>query len=97
MRERLKPTLVVSLCFWAVFGGWWALGTLGSNGPLGVVLEPNAEARSGPGKNFPVSFNAPEGRRVAVVSESGDWLEVGVLKEGVKGWMSAKSIERVSP
>ena len=97
LRERVKSALVGALCFWALFGGWWALGGLGSSGPLGVVLEPNAEARSGPGRNFPVSFNAPEGRRVAILSDSGEWLEVGVLKEGVKGWMLAKSVERVFP
>ena len=44
-----------------------------------------------------MSFNAPEGRRLVIVSESGDWLEVGVLKEGLKGWMLAKNVERVFP
>ncbi|MBI4347912.1 MAG: BatD family protein [Elusimicrobia bacterium] len=95
LRERLKPAVLFVLIFWAVFGGWWAARTLTGGGPVAVVLEPNAEARSGPGRNFPVGFNAPEGRRVVVLGESGNWIEVGVLKEGLKGWMEAKHLERV--
>ncbi|MBI4423644.1 MAG: BatD family protein [Elusimicrobia bacterium] len=135
-RERVKPWLFAALAFWAAFGAWWSLRTLGSPGRLAVVLEPNAEARSGPGRNFPVSFNAPEGRRVVILNDSGrgaigaaareqgidlagrgaigaaareqgidlagrgaigaaagEFVEVGVLKEGLKGWVRAQHLE----
>lgn len=96
LREKVATPALAALAFWAFFGGWWALRTLGSGGTQGVVLEPNAEARSGPGRNFPVSFNAPEGRRIVILSESGEWTEIGMMKEGLKGWVQAKSIEAVS-
>lgn len=92
-RERLKPWLIGALAAWALAASWWGLRWLGEPDSPGVVIENNAEARSGPGPNFPVSFNAPEGRRVTVVGRSGDWLEVGVLKEGLKGWVRSSSIE----
>jgi uncharacterized protein YraI len=62
---------------------------------MGIVLETNAEARSGPGSNFSVSFNAPEGRRISILSEQGDWVEIDMLKEALRGWVPAKAVERV--
>jgi uncharacterized protein YraI len=60
-----------------------------------VIVAPDAEARSGPGLNFPVNFKAPEGRRVSVVQEADGFVEVGVLKEGLKGWIPAEQLERL--
>ena len=95
LRPRLRPWLAGAAIFWAAGGGWWMLRLSAGVSNPGVILQANAEARSGPGTNFPVSFNAPEGRRVAVLSERGDWLEIGMLKEGVKGWVAAKAVERL--
>lgn len=95
LRDRLRPWLISAVVFWAAGGGWRLLRQTTDIANPGVILESNAEARSGPGMNFPVSFNAPEGRRVAVLTERGDWLEIGMLKEGVKGWVSSKAVERL--
>ena len=59
----------------------------------GVIISESAEIRSGPGENFNVSFTAPEGRRVQILSVNDDWLEIGVLKEGAKGWIPAACVE----
>jgi hypothetical protein len=61
----------------------------------GVIIAQRAELRNGPGEKFTVGYTAPEGRRVRVLSASGTWLEVGLLKEGVKGWTLAASVERL--
>ncbi|MBI3550448.1 MAG: tetratricopeptide repeat protein [Elusimicrobia bacterium] len=94
-REGLKPYLAGAAVAWALVGSWWGLRLASDVSSPGVVLESSAEARSGPGPNFPVSFNAPEGRRVSILSKDGDWVEIGVLKEGLKGWVSARSVERL--
>lgn len=78
---------------WAFFGLWWA----GARGLLpvsrGVIIAPRAELRNGPGASFSVGFTAPEGRRVRVLSAREGWLEVGLTKEGVKGWVEAAAVE----
>lgn len=94
-REALKPWVLYSGIFWAFAGGWWALLALTDVQNPGVVLTLDAEVRSGPGLNFPVNFKSPEGRRVSVLDEKEGWVEIGVLKEGLKGWISAEQVERI--
>jgi tetratricopeptide (TPR) repeat protein len=94
-REALKTPLLGAAAFWGFFG-IWALGrwTLEPSN-VGVIVKAAAELRSGPGENFPVGFTAPEGRRVQILSEAGQWLEVGTLKEGAKGWALADDVVRI--
>ncbi|MFA6317881.1 MAG: tetratricopeptide repeat protein [Elusimicrobiota bacterium] len=80
---------------WLFFGAWWGLREAFEPDERGVVVKSTAEIRSGPGDNFSVAFTAPEGRRVSVLSENGRWVEIGLAKEGAKGWILVESIERV--
>lgn len=92
-REKLAATLWTAAGAWLVFGLWWG-GVRAVLPPgRGVIVAARAELRNGPGEKFSVGYTAPEGRRVRVISRSGDWLEVGLLKEGVKGWTLASSVE----
>lgn len=79
----------------ALLGVW----TLGLRAVLpaerGVIVAARAELRHGPGASFGVAFVAPEGRRVKVLGSSGSWMQIGLLKEGAKGWIEASSIERL--
>jgi tetratricopeptide (TPR) repeat protein len=94
-REKLRDWLIASAAAWLMFGLWWAgLRAVLPDG-RGVIVAGRAELRNGPGEKFTVGYTAPEGRRVRVLSESGAWLEVGLLKEGVKGWILASSVEKL--
>lgn len=98
-RDSLGPWGAAAFALWLGFGAWWlALRGL-EGGPRAVIVRPTAEVRAGPGENFPASFTAPEGRRVEILSEAagsdGVWLEIGVLKEGARGWIAADSVERI--
>lgn len=94
-REALRDWLLGAAAAWALFGLWWAgLGAVLPAG-RGVIVAGRAELRNGPGEKFTVGYTAPEGRRVRILSESGEWLEVGLLKEGVKGWILAASVEKL--
>jgi hypothetical protein len=94
-RDRLGASCLALAALWAAAGGWWLAREAAMPGEKGVIVAPTAEIRSGPGLNFPVNVTAPEGRRVEVLSESGEWLEIGVTKEGIKGWVTSMSVERV--
>lgn len=94
-REALRDWLLGAAAAWALFGLWWA-GLRAVLPPgRGVIVAGRAELRNGPGEKFTVGYTAPEGRRVRILSESGEWLEVGLLKEGVKGWILAASVEKL--
>ena len=86
-RETLAPWLAGAAAAWLVFGLWWAALRSVLPPDRGVIVAAHAELRHGPGQNFGVAFTAPEGRRVRVLGASGAWLEVGVLKEGARGWI----------
>lgn len=94
-REKLKPFALAALAFWALAGAWWGARLALEPSQRGVIVKASAEIRSGPGDNFSVSFTAPEGRRVEILSQSGSWLEIGVLKEGAKGWLPSDAVERI--
>jgi tetratricopeptide (TPR) repeat protein len=94
-RDALRGWLFGAAAAWLLFGLWWAgLRAVLPTG-RGVIVAGRAELRNGPGEKFTVGYTAPEGRRVRVLSESGEWLEVGLLKEGVKGWVLAASVEKL--
>jgi tetratricopeptide (TPR) repeat protein len=94
-RPALAPYTVAAAVLWAGAGAWWGARRTLTASPLGVIVRETAELRSGPGDNFGVSFTAPEGRRVQILSDTGEWLEIGLLKEGSKGWIAASSVEKI--
>jgi tetratricopeptide (TPR) repeat protein len=94
-RGALGPWAAGAAAAWAFFGLWWACLRAVLPPDRGVIVSEHAELRHGPGENFGVGFTAPEGRRVRVLGASGAWLEVGVLKEGARGWIEASAVERL--
>ncbi|HVC08830.1 MAG TPA: tetratricopeptide repeat protein [Elusimicrobiota bacterium] len=94
-RDKLKPLAACSLALWIFWGGWFLVRKSLEPERLGVIISPSAEIRSGPGDGFNVIFTAPEGRRVEILAPQGDWLEIGVLKEGVQGWIKSDAVEGV--
>ncbi|OGS04253.1 MAG: hypothetical protein A3G41_04480 [Elusimicrobia bacterium RIFCSPLOWO2_12_FULL_59_9] len=91
LQALLGRLIVFFLLFDAAFGSWWWLRSSQEKG-LGVVVRNGTEVRNGPGENFSVGFTVPEGRRVKVLETRADWAEIGVLKEGVRGWLLKDSI-----
>jgi tetratricopeptide (TPR) repeat protein len=94
-REELFLPLAVCAALWLGAGAWWGSRRLVEPEEMGVIVRSTAELKSGPGENFNVTFTAPEGRRVQILSESAGWLEIGILKEGAKGWLPAAAVEKI--
>ena len=94
-KTRLRPWIVAGAAVWAISGTWWGFRRMADLPNPAVVVETGAEARSGPGSNFSVTFNPPQGRRISILSRQGDWMEIEMIKEGLRGWVPVKSVERV--
>lgn len=63
----------------------------------GVVIKPDgARMLSGPGENFKTYASAPEGRLVKILDAAdGSYYEIGLPREGIKGWALKTEIERL--
>jgi tetratricopeptide (TPR) repeat protein len=94
-RDDLFVVMAGAMLFWAGAGLWWGARVEIEPEQRGVIVRSTAEIRSGPGENFSVSFTAPEGRRVEILSHSAGWLEIGILKEGARGWLPADAVEKI--
>jgi tetratricopeptide (TPR) repeat protein len=68
-------------------------GAMARSRAYGVIMASGAEARAGPALQEPVSFVAPEGRRVAVFENLDEWTAVGLPEKGLKGWLAKTSVE----
>jgi tetratricopeptide (TPR) repeat protein len=95
LRPRLLSWTAAVAALWLILAGWWLAVRGITPQRRGVIVASSAELRSGPGENFNVSFTVPEGRRVQILSNDGAWLELGVLKEGVKGWLPTAAVEEL--
>lgn len=93
-RARVRGPLTAALCLWGLTALWLLARRGLEPRELGVIVAARAEIRSGPGESFPVAFTAPEGRRVEVLESSGEWVEIGVLKEGARGWAPRSAVRR---
>lgn len=58
----------------------------------GVCLSKDIGMRSGPSEEFNVNFTIPEGKKVKIMSESGNWYEIGMKSQGITGWIEKKHI-----
>ncbi|OGR68182.1 MAG: hypothetical protein A2081_02515 [Elusimicrobia bacterium GWC2_61_19] len=63
----------------------------------GVAVKPDgARMLSGPGGNFKTYASAPEGRLVRILDAADDnYYEIGLPREGIKGWALKTDIERL--
>lgn len=86
----------VSLALCVIFSGWLFLKVSHEvRTRWAVVIAGPADVRNGPGAENSVGFTLPEGRRVIVLGENGDWAAVGLPVEGLKGWVEKKNIEAI--
>ena len=62
--------------------------------PQAVVLEPQLDARDGPGNHRTVQFSLQAGSRVRIVDQAPGWRRVR-LPGGIEGWVPEKSVSRL--
>lgn len=76
---------------------WYAARQSSPFSGAGVVTRPGGTRMlSGPGDNFKTYASAPEGRLVKIL-DTGDeaYYEIGLQKEGIKGWALKSDIEKL--
>jgi tetratricopeptide (TPR) repeat protein len=69
---------------------------LEQNRALALVIAKETEARLAPAESAGPAATLPAGSQVRVLSERGDWIYCELPGSG-RGWLSAKTLERVRP
>jgi tetratricopeptide (TPR) repeat protein len=88
----LWATMLCSLCVAGYCG--LALWQDAQEQDLGIVTAKESVARLEPADRAATAETLPAGSRVRVLSEHGDWIYCE-LPSGIRGWLSAASMERV--
>jgi tetratricopeptide (TPR) repeat protein len=60
-----------------------------------LVTSPQAQIMSGPGDNFKLIANINSFKIVKILSETPDYSEIGLMNEGIKGWIKNSDISKI--
>ncbi len=91
-KRFLRVGFVTSLIFMAIFG-FSLLGRIYLDSlDYGVVIVPQVEVRSGPGKDYILQFTGHEGLEFKIDEESEGWYRIS-LPNGIKGWIPKEAVE----
>ncbi|MDQ7773075.1 MAG: hypothetical protein RDU13_06075 [Elusimicrobiales bacterium] len=96
LKDRLLPAAGAAAGLLLFFGAWGAARLSAPLRNAAVVVQHEAVLRSGPNETFNAYATLPEGRVVRILDDSrDDFWEVGVQKEGIKGWITRDELERI--
>lgn len=59
-----------------------------------VILQKTA-VYNAPGVSAAVQGTVPEGRKVVIINETGDWISAGISEENMQFWVPAEFIEKI--
>jgi tetratricopeptide (TPR) repeat protein len=89
--SNINNHIFILIIITAIFGTWYILRKNSVFDRCGVIIE-DTDLYSGPSNTFQVVANIPKGRIIEILSEKNDFIEVGVPKENIKGWLESKNL-----
>jgi len=60
-----------------------------------VIKSDQTRIMSGPGEDFKLIAISDSSKVVKILSESGEWIEIGLLGQGIKGWIKTEQIIKI--
>ncbi len=91
-KRALLWGLTVFLVIFVVFSSSLGTKLYFNSIKSGVVIAPQAEVRSGPGKDYTLQFTGHEGLEFQISGDSEDWYRI-LLPNGVRGWVPKDAVE----
>lgn len=97
VRIEIWPGLALWMTglFLVAFGTWLGVHAAWDRHATAIVTNAPGEVRNGPGKDYAVGFTVPEGSEVLVLNKRPEWTQIGVLNQGLKGWIPSNEIELI--
>jgi len=97
VRHEIWPGLALwtTGLFLVAFGTWLGVNAAWDARAVAIITNTAGEVRNGPGKDYAVGFTVPEGSSVLILNQRPEWTQVGVVKQGLKGWIPSTDIEPI--
>lgn len=95
LKGIVKKPAIISATMFVLFLIWLVTRTTSPFLKAGVIIEPNVSLLSGPGENFTTYATIPEARLVKILDFSGNYYEIGIPDERIKGWVPKTSVEKI--
>ncbi|MCK4385901.1 MAG: tetratricopeptide repeat protein [candidate division Zixibacteria bacterium] len=92
LRKPLMMGLTICLVVLVIFSSSLATKLYFNSVISGVLIAPQAEVRSGPGKDYILQFTGHEGLEFRINEEAEGWYRIS-LPNGVKGWIPKEAVE----
>jgi tetratricopeptide (TPR) repeat protein len=93
-RRALLSGLTVLLVVFIIFSSLFAIKLYFNSIKNGVLIAPQMEVRSGPGKDYTLQFTGHEGLEFQINEEAEGWYRIS-LPNGVKGWIPKEAVETI--
>lgn len=90
--ELSKPAAISSLAICILFLTLYILRTNSAFYSSAVISNQHAKIMSGPGDDFKTIASATDGKPVKILSKSDEWVEIGLIGKGVKGWIKVEDL-----
>jgi len=91
-RKASLSGLTVFLVILVIFSSLFATKLYFNSIRNGVLIAPQSEVRSGPGKDYTLQFTGHEGLEFQINEEAEGWYRIS-LPNGVKGWIPKEAVE----
>jgi len=90
-KDNLNKYITISLIFTLIFGGWYILRKSSLFNRACVTIN-ETDIYSGPSESFTITATIPKGRVLEMLLEKDDFIEVGIIKDNLKGWVKSENI-----
>jgi tetratricopeptide (TPR) repeat protein len=91
-KRALLSGLTALLVILVIFSSLFAIKLYFNSIKSGVLIAPQSEVRSGPGKDYTLQFTGHEGLEFQINEEAEGWYRISLLN-GVKGWIPKDAVE----
>jgi len=97
LREQLRGVIMSAVLVFAGSLLWLAARSSSAfSGAAVITAEGTTQLMSGPGDTFKAYATIPEARLVKILDDTDDvYYEVGIPREGIKGWVKKTSAEKI--
>lgn len=93
-RDKATEIMLISGILFLLFFSWMTLRKNSIFYSPGIIMVDNTQVLSGPGNNFKVAATINSPKIVQVIDlEDKEYVEIGILEEGIKGWVKKENIE----
>jgi tetratricopeptide (TPR) repeat protein len=84
----LKKTILPIAILFLIFLSWFGIKFYSEKIiRTAILIEDHVECKSGPDDSYITSFIIPQGKKLTILQERNNWIEIFITPEHLKGWI----------